>query len=421
MMRMHCQTSGVSLSEQAPYNNIVRTTIEALAGVLGGTQSLHTNAFDEAHALPSEASAKIARDTQLIIQHETGLTDVVDPLGGSYYVEALTRETAASASSILGDIERIGGMTAAVQAGMPTRLIEESALRRQARRDSARDVVVGVNRYTSQNAEVVATRRIDTHAVVREQTARLVALRASRDGAAVRSALDALRAGARSDANLLALAVTAARARCTLGEISRALEDVFGRHRQPQVLRSGVYRKASVGDPRFAEACASVAAFARARGRAPRMLVAKLGQDGHDRGAKVIGSAFTDAGFTVHMAPLFQSPDEIVALAERHDVDVIGISSLCAGHDALLPLVLARVAERGLDVKVVLGGIVPASERAALIALGVAAFFPPTSDTLACVRAVIALLEGDAAAEIRSATSGETAARSRQAGRKLLV
>jgi len=392
-MRMHCQTSGVSLTEQNPYNNVVRTTIEALAGVLGGTQSLHTNSFDEAHALPTEAAARIARDTQLIVQHETGVTNVVDPLGGSYYVEALTTEVAAAASTLIAEIERAGGMTAAIAAGLPSRLIDESALRRQARSDRGDDVVVGVERKDVARAATVDVRHVDTAAVAREQRARLVALRARRDPGAVHEALAALRGGAATDANLLELAIVAARARCTVGEISGALETVFGRHAQAQVLRPGVYRSVVANDPAYDVAAKAVSALTARLGRAPRLLVAKLGQDGHDRGMKVIGSAFADCGFDVHLAPLFETPHQLARRAEAADVDVVGVSSLAAGHGELLPSLIAEMTALRSRATMVVGGIVPDAERTVLRALGVAEFFAPSTRALDCVVRVLRVLE----------------------------
>ncbi|EPX86613.1 methylmalonyl-CoA mutase [Rubellimicrobium thermophilum DSM 16684] len=378
MLRTHCQTSGVSLQEQDPYNNIVRTAYEALAAVLGGTQSLHTNSFDEAMALPSDLAARIARNTQLILQEETGVTRVVDPLGGSYYVEALTRELADAAWALMEEVEAMGGMTAAVASGMPKLRIEETAARRQAMIDRGEEVIVGVNRYRPETEESVPIRAIDNRAVRAAQIERLRALRAGRDEAAVQAALDALREAARGNANLLEHAIPCARARATVGEISQALEDVFGRHRAETRTLTGVYARAREGDDEVEQVRRAVARFAEEEGRRPRMLVVKMGQDGHDRGAKVIASAFADLGFDVDIGPLFQTPEEAAQDALDSDVHVVGISSQAAGHLTLAPRLVEALRKAGAgEIVVVCGGVIPAQDHPALKAAGIRAIFGP--------------------------------------------
>jgi methylmalonyl-CoA mutase len=378
MLRTHCQTSGVSLTEQDPYNNVVRTAYEALAAVLGGTQSLHTNAFDEAIALPTDFSAGIARNTQLILAEETGVTRVVDPLGGSYYVERLTASLAEEAWRLVEEVEAMGGMTRAVEAGMPKLRIEEAAARRQARVDRGEDVVVGVNRYRSEEQSPVEARDIDNRAVREAQVARLERLRAERDEARVRAALEALTAGAASDANLLELSVEAARARATVGEMSDALERVFSRHRAQIRSVSGVYGAAYEGDEEFAAIRTRVEEFAGAEGRRPRMLVVKMGQDGHDRGAKVIATAFADLGFDVEVGPLFQTPAEAARDAIESDVHVVGVSSQAAGHKTLIPELIDELrASGGEDVVVVCGGVIPSADYGFLRDAGVSAIYGP--------------------------------------------
>ncbi len=395
MLRTHCQTSGVSLAEQDPMNNVVRTAVEAMAAVLGGTQSLHTNAFDEAMALPSDLAARIARNTQLILQHETGLTAVADPLAGSYYVEALTGELIAAARTLMAEVEALGGMTAAVAAGMPKARIEAAAARRQAAVDGGAAVVVGVNRYRLAEEGAQDVRRIDDGGVQAAQVRRLATLRASRDGAACRAALDALREGARGEANLLALAVEAARARATVGEISAAMEDVFGRHAAEVRSIAGVYGAAADGDAGFAAARAAVARFAEGRGRRPRMRVVKLGQDGHDRGAKVIASAFGDLGFEVEVGPLFQTPEEAAEDVAGAGIDVIGVSSLAAGHLTLAPRLVAALRAAGAgDVLVVAGGVIPREDHAVLSTAGISAVFGPGTNVAEAAREILALLAG---------------------------
>jgi len=378
-LRTHCQTSGVSLTAQDPYNNIMRTTIEAMAAVLGGTQSLHTNSFDEALALPTPFSARIARNTQLIIAEETGIPHVVDPLGGSYYVEHLTASIAAEAMKLIDEVEALGGMTKAVESGMPKLRIEESAARRQARIDRGEEPIVGVNKYQAVEETKVEIRDIDNSAVRASQIARLAQLRAARDEKACREALAALGAAAASGAgNLLALSIEATRKRATVGEISDTLEKVFTRHRA--IIRSvtGIYGSAYVGDEGFDRIRHDVRRFADEEGRRPRMLVVKLGQDGHDRGAKVIATAFADIGFDVDVGPLFQTPEEAARQAVENDVHVIGVSSQAAGHKTLVPqLIDALRAQGAADILVVCGGVIPPQDYEMLMQAGAAAIFGP--------------------------------------------
>jgi methylmalonyl-CoA mutase len=379
-LRTHCQTSGVSLTEQDPYNNVIRTTIEALAAVLGGTQSLHTNALDEAMALPTPFSARIARNTQLILQEETGITHVVDPLGGSYYVEALTHSLAAEAAKIIDEVEEMGGMTRAVEAGMPKLRIEEAAARRQARIDRGEEVIVGVNRYQAPDGgDGVELLDIDNSKVRAQQIERLRQVRASRDPVRWRAALDSLAESARAgEGNLLAATVEAMRARATVGEVSDALEAVFTRHRATVRSISGVYGSAYEGDQGFERVRAAVARFAEEEGRRPRILVVKLGQDGHDRGAKVIATAFADIGFDVDIGPLFQIPEEAARQAIEADVHVVGVSSQAAGHKVLVPaLVEALGREGGGDILVTCGGVIPPQDYDFLRSRGVAAIYGP--------------------------------------------
>jgi len=393
MLRTHCQTSGVSLTEQDPHNNVVRTTIEALASVLGGTQSLHTNSFDEAIALPTEFSARIARNTQLILQNESQITRVVDPLGGSYYVEALTHALAVNAKAIIDGVEEMGGMTKAVEAGIPKLRIEEAAARRQARVDKGEDVIVGVNKFQTAENEPVEVRDIDNAAVRAQQVERLAAVKAKRDSRGVATALESLTKGAAAKANLLALAVEAARARATVGEISEAMEKVFGRHRAEIRSISGVYGGAYEGDNEFAAIRGEVEAFAREEGRRPRMLVAKMGQDGHDRGAKVIATAFADLGFDVDIGALFQTPEEVAQDAIDADVHVIGVSSQAAGHKTLVPqLIEALKKQKADDILVVCGGVIPAQDYAFLRKAGVAAIFGPGTNIPEAARDVLKLI-----------------------------
>jgi methylmalonyl-CoA mutase len=393
MLRTHCQTSGVSLQEQDPMNNVVRTAYEALAAVLGGTQSLHTNSFDEAMALPSDFAARIARNTQLILQEETGVTKVVDPLAGSYYVERLTADLAAAAWTLIEEVEAMGGMTAAVASGMPKMRIEETAARRQAMIDRGDEVIVGVNKYRPETEEPVAIRDIDNAAVRAAQVARLETIRATRDAAACAAALAEVERRAREGGNLLAAAVEAARARATVGEISLAMERVFGRHRAEVQVLSGVYGAAYAGDEGFAAIRAEVEAFAETEGRRPRMLVVKMGQDGHDRGAKVIATAFADIGFDVDVGPLFQTPEEAAQDAVDNDVHVVGISSQAAGHRTLAPLLVQALRARGAgEILVICGGVIPQQDHEGLKAAGVRAIFGPGTNIPAAARDILALI-----------------------------
>ena len=393
MLRTHCQTSGVSLTEQDPYNNIVRTAYEALAAVLGGTQSLHTNSFDEAIALPSDFAARIARNTQLILAEETGVTHVIDPLGGSYYVEALTQSLANEAWTLIQEVEQLGGMTKAVESGMPKLRIEEAAARRQARVDRGDETIVGVNKYRLADEPPIDSRDIDNAEVRRQQLERLARVKAERDPARVKAALDALTAGAASDGNLLALSIDASRARATVGEISDAMEQVFGRHHAVIRSISGVYGGAYADDEEFARIRKEVDEFAQEEGRRPRILVAKLGQDGHDRGAKVIATAFADLGFDVDIGPLFQTPEEAANDAIENDVHVVGVSSQAAGHKTLVPqLIEALRAQGARDVLVVVGGVIPAHDYEFLYAAGVSAIFGPGSNICRAASEILALV-----------------------------
>ena len=378
-LRTHCQTSGVSLTEQDPYNNVVRTAFEALAATLGGTQSLHTNSFDEAIALPTPTSARIARNTQLILQHETGVTNVVDPLAGSYYVESLTASMAEEARKLIAEVEELGGMTKAVATGLPKRRIEESAARRQARIDRGEEVVVGVNKYRAETQEQHETLEIDNTKVRETQIARLKKVRKGRDAARCKAALDALTKAAESgEGNLLALAVEASRARASVGEVSDALEAVYTRHRAATHSVSGVYGAAYEGDEGFERIQNEVEAFAEQAGRRPRMLVVKLGQDGHDRGAKVIATAFADIGFDVDVGALFQTPEEAARQAVENDVHVIGISSQAAGHKTLVPALAEALQKAGAeDIVVICGGVIPPQDYDFLIERGVSAIYGP--------------------------------------------
>ena len=393
MLRTHCQTSGVSLQEKDAYNNVIRTTVEAMAAALGGTQSLHTNALDEAIALPTDFSARIARNTQLVLQEESGITRVVDPLGGSYYVEAVTRALETEAWSLIEQVEAQGGMAQVVASGAPKAAIETAAAARQARIDRGEEVIVGVNKYRPANDDAIDILDIDNAAVRAAQIARIADVRARRDENRARACLDALRAGAAGDANLLALSIEAARARCTLGEISSALEDVFGRHVAIVTPVSGVYGAAYADDRRWSHIADAIAAFAQRKGRAPRILIAKMGQDGHDRGAKVVGSAYADMGFEVHFTPMFQRPDETAALALKLDVDLVGASSLAAGHKTLIPELIAelRAAGRG-DIRVVAGGVIPPQDYEYLRERGVGAIFGPGTNILASAAEILRLL-----------------------------
>jgi len=379
VLRTHCQTSGVSLTEQDPYNNVVRTTIEALAAALGGTQSLHTNALDEAIALPTPASAAIARNTQLIIQEESGVPHVVDPLGGSYYVESLTDSLVKEAEKLIAEVEQLGGMTKAVESGMPKLRIEEAAARRQARIDRGEDIIVGVNKYQSGLQADVEVLDIDNSKVREQQIARLNQIKASRDGAKVTAALDALtKAAADNSGNLLELSIAAMRARATVGEVSSALEKIYSRHKAEVRSISGVYGAAYRNDPEFHKIQAEVQAFLKAEGRRPRLLVVKLGQDGHDRGAKIIATAFADIGFDVDIGPLFQTPEEAARQAIENDVHAVGVSSQAAGHKTLVPQLIAALKTEGAgDIAVICGGVIPNQDYEFLKNAGVAAIFGP--------------------------------------------
>ncbi|MFN3144059.1 MAG: methylmalonyl-CoA mutase [Paracoccaceae bacterium] len=393
MLRTHCQTSGVSLQEQDPYNNIVRTAYEAMSAVLGGTQSLHTNSFDEAIALPTEFSARIARNTQLILQNETGVTRVVDPLAGSYYVEKLTADLIEAAQELMDEVDAMGGMTKAVASGMPKLRIEEAAARRQAAVDRGDEVIVGVNKFRLEKEDEIDILDVDNVAVRASQVARLETIRASRDQAACDAALAALEEGARGDGNLLALAVEAARARATVGEISMAMEKVFGRHRAEVKTLAGVYGAAYEGDEGFAAIQRSVEAFAEDEGRRPRMLVVKMGQDGHDRGAKVIATAFADIGFDVDVGPLFQTPEEAAQDAIDNDVHVVGISSQAAGHKTLAPKLIQALKDQGAgDIIVICGGVIPHQDYAFLQDAGVKAIFGPGTNIPKAAEDILALI-----------------------------
>jgi len=393
MLRTHCQTSGVSLTEQDPYNNVIRTTIEAMAAMLGGTQSLHTNALDEAIALPTDFSARIARNTQIVIQEETGMTRVVDPLGGSYYVEALTQELVDKAWEIIERVDAEGGMARAVAAGWPKAMIEEASAARAARVDRGEDVIVGVNKHRLASEDAIDILDVDNHAVRDGQIARIARVKAGRDESACRAAINALREGAKGGANLLALAVDAARARATLGEISAAMEDVFGRYGTHPTPVKGIYGGAYRNDSRWADLLAGVAATERRLGRRPRMLVAKMGQDGHDRGANLVSSMFGDLGFEIVPGPLFQTPSEAAELALANDVDVVGASSLAAGHKTLIPELIGHLKDAGrADIKVIAGGVIPAQDYEFLREAGVQAIFGPGTNLVEAAGEVLRLL-----------------------------
>ena len=436
MLRTHCQTSGVSLTEQDPYNNVIRTTIEAMAAMLGGTQSLHTNALDEAIALPTDFSARIARNTQIVLQEETGMTKVVDPLGGSYYVESLTQSLVDGAWELIERIETEGGMAKAVAAGWPKAMIEEASAARAAKVDRGEDVIVGVNKYRLADEAPVEILDIDNHAVRAGQVARIARVKAERDDAKCRAALDALRqaaknppqarlgegdhpkdgggAGAEVTApppqpsaavplpeqaqggmgnNLLALAVEAARTRATLGEISAALEDAFGRYGTQPTPVSGIYGGAYAEDERWARLLRGVEAVERRLGRKPRLFVAKMGQDGHDRGANLVSSMFGDLGFEVVPGALFQTPEEAAQLALARDVDVVGASSLAAGHKTLIPELIGHLRDAGrADIKVIAGGVIPAQDYQALYDAGVQAIFGPGTNLVKAAEDVLRLL-----------------------------
>ena len=394
MLRTHCQTSGVSLTSKDPYNNVMRTTIEAMSAVLGGTQSLHTNALDEALALPTEFSARIARNTQLVIQEETGITNVVDPLAGSYYVESLTDQLVKEARVLIDEVEDMGGMTKAVESGMPKLRIEQAAALRQARIDRGEEVIVGVNKYQLDEEPDVDILDIDNTAVREAQVTQLKKIRSERNSESCQKALDALTDAAKTgEGNLLELAVDAARERATVGEMSDALEQEWGRHQAETRTISGVYGSAYEGDEDFAAIQKSVEDFAREAGRRPRMLVAKMGQDGHDRGAKVIATAFADIGFDVDISPMFQTPEEAARMAVENDVHVVGVSSQAAGHMTLVPQLIEALKKQGAnDIKVVCGGVIPPQDYQALYDAGVAAVYGPGTNIPEAAIEVLALL-----------------------------
>ncbi|MEJ2298653.1 MAG: methylmalonyl-CoA mutase family protein, partial [Woeseiaceae bacterium] len=391
MLRTHCQTSGVSLTASGPYNNIIRVTTQALAAALGGTQSLHTNSFDEALALPTDFSAGIARDTQLVLREESGITNVVDPLAGSYYVEKLTADLAEAARKLIDEVEDMGGMTRAVESGMPKLRIEEAAAQRQARIDRGEEVIVGVNKYRATEQAPVEIRDIDNSAVRESQVARLEKVRAGRNEDACRAALTKLtRAAENNKGNLLGLAIDAARERATVGEISDALEDVYGRYRAMTRSITGVYGAAYENDAEFQAIRKDVDAFAQDEGRRPRLLVCKLGQDGHDRGAKVIATGFADLGFDVVIGPLFQTPEEAVREAIENDVHAIGISSQAAGHKTLVPQVIKGLKAQGAsDIIVICGGVIPPQDYDMLFDAGVSAIFGPGTNIVEAAREVL--------------------------------
>ncbi|WP_103019321.1 methylmalonyl-CoA mutase [Salinibacter altiplanensis] len=395
-LRTHCQTSGYSLAEQDPFNNVARTTIEAMAAAFGGTQSLHTNALDEAIALPSEFAARIARNTQLYLQDETDITEAVDPWAGSHYVERLTGALARRAWTLIQEVEEEGGMTRAIEQGLPKRKIEEAAARKQARIDTGDETIVGVNAYQTDTDEPIERLEVDNEAVRRAQLERLDRIKEERDDTAVRHALNALTESAETgDGNLLARAVSAARKRATLGEISSALEDVFGRHTARTETISGVYASEADTNDHFHAARDRADRFARAAGRRPRIMVAKMGQDGHDRGAKVIATSFADMGFDVDVGPLFQTPDEVARQAVENDVHILGISSLAGGHKTLVPEVIDALTQYGRDdVLVVVGGVIPHDDYETLYDQGVAAIFGPGTNIAEAATQILDVLLG---------------------------
>ncbi len=393
VLRMHCQTSGVSLTEQDPYNNIVRTAYEALAAVLGGTQSLHTNSFDEALGLPTDFSARVARNTQVILAEETGIPRVIDPLGGSYYVERLTADLIDRARALIAEVEEMGGMTEAVAAGLPKLRIEESAARRQGRIDRGEEAIIGVNRYVPDEPTHVDVLNIDNTTVRERQIGRLARVRAERDDRRCQDALRALAEGANGTANLLALSIEAARSRATVGEMSAALEQVFGRHRADVRTISGVYASGYDDDEAYQALRREVDEFAEREGRHPRLLVAKMGQDGHDRGAKVIATAFADLGFDVDVGPLFQTPDEVARDAIEHDVHVVGVSTQTASHRTLVPLLIDALNQQGAsEILVVCGGVIPPADYEFLREAGVVGIFGPGTNIPDAARQVLELI-----------------------------
>lgn len=394
MLRTHCQTSGVSLTSQDPYNNIVRTTIEAMAAVLGGTQSLHTNSFDEALALPTPFSAEIARNTQLVLREETGLTKVVDPLAGSYYVESLTASIIKESRKLIDEVEELGGMTKAVQAGVPKLRIEESAAIRQARIEKKEEVIVGVNNYFSSNEQIVDILSIDNQDVREQQLNKLKIIKESRDENMCQQTLENIESTAQNGGNLLEVAIQAAKARATVGEISQAMENVFGRHQAVAQSISGVYRNEYEGDDEFMKIEEKIANFSSANGRRPRILVVKLGQDGHDRGAKVIATAFADMGFDVDIGPLFQTPEEAAKQAIENDVHILGVSTQAAAHKTLVPMLIEALKEQNAEnILIVCGGIIPKQDIPELESLGVGAVFGPGTNIAKAALKVLDLIE----------------------------
>ena len=393
-LRTHCQTSGVSLTEKDPYNNVIRTAYEAMAAVLGGTQSLHTNSFDEAIALPTPTSARIARNTQLILQHETGVTKVIDPLAGSYYVESLTASLVAEARKLIEEVEALGGMTKAVEAGMPKLRIEEASARRQARIDRGEEIVVGVNKFQLKEESAIDILDIDNDVVREAQLKRLHTIRTTRDEAKCVAALKALGEAARTGTgNLLGLSIEATRARATVGEISSALEGVYGRYQATIRSIAGVYAGEWEGDAGLDRIRTDIAAFAEEEGRRPRLMVVKMGQDGHDRGAKVIATAFADLGFDVDIGPLFQTPEEAARAAIENDVHVIGISSQAAGHKTLVPQLIEELAKQNAsEIMVVVGGVIPAQDYDFLTKAGVAAIYGPGTNIPAAAAEILSIL-----------------------------
>ena len=401
MLRTHCQTSGWSLTEQDPYNNVVRTTIEAMAAVFGGTQSLHTNSFDEAIALPTEFSSRIARNTQLIIQEETHITNVIDPWAGSYMMEKLTQDMADAAWKIIEEVEAMGGMVKAVDSGWAKLKIEAAAAEKQARIDSGKDVIVGVNKYKLASEDTIEARDIDNVAVREGQIARLKTIKATRNAAAVKAALEALTFAAGHGGNLLELSINAMRLRATVGEVSDALEEVFGRHRADTNKVSGVYAAAYDTDTSDADTMeywnalkADIAAFADEQGRRPRVMISKLGQDGHDRGAKVVATAFADLGFDVDMGPLFQTPEECARQAIENDVHAVGVSTLAAGHKTLVPAIIAELKKQGADdIIVFVGGVIPRQDYDFLYAAGVKGIYGPGTPIPVSAKDVLAQIK----------------------------
>ncbi len=396
MLRTHCQTSGVSLTEQDPYNNIVRTAFEAMSAVLGGTQSLHTNSFDEAMALPTDFSARISRNTQLILQHETGVTNVVDPLGGSYYIESLTRELEEAAWALIEEVEDLGGMTKAVNDGLPKQRIEEAAAKKQIRIDKTEDVIVGVNKYRLDEEDPIDILQIDNKAVQKAQAERIAKIKASRDAETCKKALDELsKAAASGEGNLLEVAVEAARARATLGEISDAMEQAFERHKATTRVISGVYSEAYADEPEYQVIQENLRNYAKDNGRQPTVLIAKMGQDGHDRGAKVIATAFADIGFDVRLSDMFETPEEVADKAVATGVDVIGVSSLAAGHNTLVAELMECLRQRNADdIIVICGGVIPEQDYEYLKQIGVAEIFGPGSNVLDAANAVFGRVSG---------------------------